>query len=345
MNRHVPHLSIATLLSVFAATLVVLTWREAPPVAVESTQTRAISEALARSEPVTPIPLALPDEDPERIRLGRMLFHERMLSRDDSIACSTCHRRELGGADGLARSPGVEGALGVVNTPSVFNVRFGVAQFWDGRAKTLEDQAGGPIHNPLEMDSNWEQVITKLARREDYREQFRLAYPREGMSAVTIAAALAAYERSLVTPNAPFDRYLRGDIAALTADEAEGYARFKRLGCASCHQGVNIGGNLYQRFGVMGDYFADRGAPTRADLGRYNVTGDEADRHVFKVPSLRNVALTAPYFHDAGADTLEEAVDIMGRYQLGRPLTAEDRRLIVAFLRSLTGELPQEGRE
>jgi cytochrome c peroxidase len=267
--------------------------------------------------------------------LGERLFRDTRLSSDDTVACVSCHDLERGGMDGQRVSTGVAGARGGINAPTVFNASFNFVQFWDGRAATLEEQAAGPIHNPLEMASNWEQVLAKLRADPEYPARFAASY-RDGLTAANVADAIATFERSLVTPDAPFDRYLRGDAGALTADALEGYRRFKAYGCTSCHQGSHVGGNLYQRFGVLRDYFTGRPV-TREDLGRYNVTGREEDRHVFKVPSLRNVALTAPYFHDASAATLDEAIAIMGRYQLGRELSTEDRRLIAAFLHSLTG--------
>lgn len=344
MNTYrISNFAITLVLSVFALALVLFTWRDAGTGESAHVTRSVIADAVAWSEPVSPLPHAPLTNNPLRVRLGEMLFFDPMLSSDDSVSCASCHFLHSGGADGRARSLGVGGAEGTINAPTVFNVAFGFAQFWDGRAATLQEQVAGPIHNPVEMNSNWAQVIAKLERREDYRRAFAEAYPEQGMNAHTLADALAEFEMTLVTPNARFDRYLRGEPGVLSDDEIEGYNRFKRLGCASCHQGVNIGGNLFQRFGVMDDYFTDRGHPTTADLGRFNVTGREEDRHVFKVPSLRNVALTAPYFHDGSATTLEDAVKVMGRYQLGRPLSSEDVRLIVAFLESLTGTYRGQG--
>jgi cytochrome c peroxidase len=192
------------------------------------------------------------------------------------------------------------------------------------------------------MGSNWDEVIVKLRADAHVRHEFRQIYP-DGITAANIVDAIATFERVLLTQNAPFDRFLRGDQQAIDARTKAGYRRFQDLGCASCHQGVNIGGNMFQRFGVMVDYLGRPGRKqpaTAADLGRFNVTGRDEDRNVFKVPSLRNVALTAPYFHDGSAATLDEAVAIMGRYQLGRDLTKEEIASLVAFLSSLTGERP-----
>lgn len=336
MNRSLPHLAIAGLLSAFAATLVFLTWRDPPPGPAIPGAVVSIADAVRRQEPLSPIPHGADDVDPARAALGAQLFGERLLSRDSSMSCASCHPLNRAGVDGLPRSSGVGAAPGIINTPTVFNSRYNFVQFWDGRVASLEQQVAGPLHSPIEMASSWDEAIARLSAHEGYRAAFAELY-REGITPATIADAIASFERTLVTPDSRFDLYLRGDPSAVTAEELEGYARFKNLGCASCHQGINVGGNLFQRFGLVGDYFADRGGTVPADLGRFNVTGREADRHVFKVPGLRNVALTAPYFHDGSVDTLDEAVAVMGRYQLGRALNDEDRRLIVAFLHTLTG--------
>ena len=192
------------------------------------------------------------------------------------------------------------------------------------------------MHNPGEMGSNWPEVLGKLGQDPTLLGQFKLLY-KDGLQPYNIQDAIATFERSLVT-SSRFDRYLRGDPGAINDDEKRGYQLFKSYGCAACHQGVNVGGNMYQKFGVMGDYFKGRANITEADLGRYAVTKKESDRHVFKVPSLRNVELTAPYFHDGSATSLEAAVEVMFRYQLGRPAPAADRTLIIGFLKTLTSE-------
>jgi len=293
---------------------------------------------LARysSEPIHPVVHAVVRE-PAKVTLGERLFKEPRLSRNDTIACLSCHDLGAGGVDHRKLPVGVDGQIGAINTPTVFNSSLNFVQFWDGRATSLEQQAAGPITNPKEMDSNWDQLLAKLKADAGYRAEFARLYP-DGITAANVTDAIAAFERTLVTPDSRFDRYLRGDAGALTDDEREGYRRFKDFGCVSCHQGVNIGGNLFQRFGVMHDPLAGKRPLTEADLGRYNVTRREEDRQVFKVPGLRNVALTAPYFHDGSAATLEDAVATMGRAQLGRELSIEDTRLVVAFLRSLTGQ-------
>lgn len=299
----------------------------------------ARAEGLRRGEPITPIP-KLAVTDPGRVAIGQALFFDRRLSSDGSISCADCHRMDAGGADVEVPSRGVGGAQGEIKAPTVFNARFNVAQFWDGRAATLHDQLDGPITSPVEMNSSWPEIVARLKQDAGFVERFERVYP-EGITEATLKDALVAFEESLITPDSPFDRWLRGDDEALTADEKEGYRLFKDYGCIACHQGVNVGGNLFQRMGVMGDYFADRGgAQTSADLGRFRVTGDEKDRHYFKVPSLRLVTLQKRFFHDGSADSLDQAIQIMGRYQLGRRLPAQDRRRIIAFLRSLVGTHP-----
>ena len=242
-----------------------------------------------------------------------------------------------GGADGLRYSPGLHGKLAPLNTPTVLNAALNFRQFWDGRAGSLEAQVEQVMQKPDEMGANWEDVIRRLAGDPAYKASFAAAY-KDGVTKANIQNAIADFERTLITPNSRFDRFLRGEADAINAAEKSGYAKFKQFGCAACHQGVNVGGNMYQKFGVMGNYFEARGKPTAADLGRFQVTGLEADRHVFKVPSLRNVVNTAPYFHDGSVDTLQEAVDIMFRFQLGRVASREDKASIILFLNTLTGE-------
>ncbi len=293
-------------------------------------------------EPLAPLPAAR-HHDPQIVALGERLYHDPGLSSDGTIACASCHDIAQGGDDGRARSLGVQQQEGDVNAPTVLNSGLNFVQFWDGRADTLEDQAGGPLLNPAEMGNTWPKVLATLAADAAYVRQFGAAFA-DGINEKNVRSALATFERTLLTPDSRFDRWLRGDKSALNADEAAGYELFKAVGCIACHQGQNVGGNMYQRFGVFGNYFKDRGAIKRADAGRYNVTKDEADRFVFRVPSLRNVELTAPYFHDGSAGTLEAAVKTMVRYQLGRPLTETQVQRIVAFLKTLTGVLPKRGR-
>ena len=285
------------------------------------------------SEPISAIPRALP-LDARKVALGKRLFHDARLSRDNSVACASCHSLAKAGADGMARSLGITGQPTDRNSPTVLNAVFNFVQFWDGRAATLEDQVDGPLHNPNEMGSGWPEVIGKLAEDAQYVAAFRAVYG--GIKPEHVKNAIAEFERSLITPGARFDRYLEGERTALTLEEIKGYQLFKRYGCIACHQGVNVGGNLYERLGI---HVPTPAAANTPDKGRMAVTGRVEDLLVFKVPGLRNVALTAPYFHDGSVGTLEEAVILMGRYQLGVAIPSGDVALIVAFLGSLTGDL------
>jgi cytochrome c peroxidase len=310
-------------------------------VAVVAGAVASLVGAQTADEPIKPLPLKL-TLDARKVELGKALFHDKRLSKDNSIACASCHDLAKGGADGKPTAIGIGGQVGPINTPTVLNSSFNFRQFWNGRAATLEEQAAGPVHNPGEMGSNWDEVLAKLRQDAALVGKFTAVY-KDGLKPANIQDAIATFESSLVTPSR-FDRFLRGDLKAINENEARGYQLFKSYGCVACHQGVNVGGNMYQQFGVMDEYFKVRGKPiTEADLGRYAVTKLDSDRHVFKVPSLRNVELTAPYFHDGATRTLEEAVDVMFRYQLGRTAPASDKNLIVQFLKTLTGEkeIPQ----
>jgi cytochrome c peroxidase len=288
-------------------------------------------------EPIQPIEARL-DLDARKIDLGRKLFDDPRLSRNNLLSCSTCHSLNTGGTDRKARSIGIDGAVGDINAPTVLNSGFNFSQFWDGRADTLEKQIDGPVQSGMEMDSTWPDVIGKLRNSPEYVQAFREIYG-DGIRSGHVKDSIAEFERSLATPDCRLDRYLRGDSHALTSREQQGYKLFKSVGCSSCHQGVNIGGNMYQKLGVMVPYFTDPAKIGRADRGRFNVTGDAGDLYMFKVPSLRNVELTPPYFHNGAAATLTDAVDTMAKYQLGRPLADTDEELIVEFLKTLTGKL------
>jgi cytochrome c peroxidase len=286
---------------------------------------------------VQPLPESVP-LNPTQVELGRRLFHDPRLSSDDTVSCANCHLIQKYGVDGLQVSAGVRGRQGEMNAPSVFNSGFNFRQFWDGRAATLEDQINGPVANPLEMNTDWPAVLKKLDADPELQALSRDGYGRR-LDADAVRSAIATFERSLITPDSPFDRFLRGDEAALDEQARLGWRRFKELGCIACHQGINLGGNMYATMGVMGDYFKDRPI-RRSDLGLFNRTDREEDKFKFKVPSLRNVVQTAPYFHDGRVKTLDEAVRDMGMYQLGLDLGQDDRDALVAFLNSLTGKLP-----
>lgn len=291
----------------------------------------------AMQEPIKPLPI-VQNQDPARAELGRLLFNDPVLSVNGKVSCASCHDLARGGGDSRAHSIGFAGKTTAVNAPTVFNAALNFTQFWNGRAATLEVQVKDVVQNSIEMGSSWTDVVARLKRNPKYQHAFANAYP-DGVSQDNIQNAIATYERTLITSNSRFDRYLRGDPNAITEAERVGYAKFKQYGCIACHQGVNVGGNMYQKFGVMRDYFARRANLTDADQGRYMVTHEEGDRHVFKVPSLRNVALTAPYFHDGSAATLEDAVEVMFIYQLGRVASSEDKASILLFLNTLTGDV------
>jgi len=323
------------LVTVITVTVLLVYQKNQPSNELQVQSTVLSSIKPYNSEQIQPLPveMILPVE---KVDLGRRLFNETALSEDNTISCTSCHLLNKAGTDSRPVSIGINGATGLFNSPTVFNSGFNFAQFWDGRAATLEEQASGPIHNPVEMGSNWQEILTKLRADDGYQTLFKKIY-QNGISADNIVDAIATFERSLITPNSRFDQYLQGDKKALTEDEQLGYQYFKDYGCISCHQGINIGANMFQRFGVFDGYFNNK-TISQSDLGRFNVTGIEEDRYVFKVPGLRNVAVTAPYFHDGSVSTLENAVMIMGRYQLGRELSEEDIRLLTAFLQSLTGQ-------
>lgn len=309
--------------------------------AATAEEARRMAALNLDEEPVQPVQRPL-NGDAHKTMLGKKLFHDPRLSANGAISCATCHSFREGGAVNQRHSPaGASGKQVPLNVPTMFGSGLNFAQFWDGRAATLEDQIDGPLTGPDEMGSSWPDVLRRLNDDPIYVMAFREIYgapPNEK----NVKNAIAAFERAQTPADSPFDRYLLGDAATIGPTAQRGYARFKDLGCAACHQGQNIGGNMFQKFGILGDYFSDRGNVSPQDLGRFNVTGQEEDRHVFKVPSLRNVALTAPYFHDGSAATLEEAVKIMARYQLGHELSPAETAEILAFLQSLTGKLPEQ---
>ena len=293
-----------------------------------------------------PIPAAPPElpgnpSSPAKIELGKMLYFDPRLSASHAISCNSCHNLGLGGADAEPTSLGHRWQHGGRNAPTVFNSVFNKAQFWDGRAKDLEQQAGGPIVNPIEMASPEAHVAEQLKGIPGYREAFEKAFPGES-SPITLGnvqKAIAAFEATLITPNAPLDRFLRGEANALSPAQKEGLALFIDRGCASCHNGINVGGGMYAPFGVVEKPGADILPPT--DKGRFTVTKTASDEYVFKVPTLRNIRLTAPYFHSGQAWDLGQAVAVMGASQLGTQLSADEVSKITAFLDGLTGDQPK----
>ncbi|NOQ17296.1 MAG: c-type cytochrome [Methyloprofundus sp.] len=295
-----------------------------------------LNAAALLDEPIIPI-TDVEFANPLQLELGELLFNEVRLSKGAQVSCASCHSLKMGGADAQVVSTGVNSQKGDINSPSIFNSSLNFRQFWNGRAANLMEQVDGPLANPKEMDFSWPQVLALLQKDDFYVAKFAQAYP-DGLTILNMRQAIVSFEESLLTPNSRFDQYLKGNKAAISANELKGYKLFKQYGCVSCHQGALVGGNLYQKFDALGDYFQGRGHITAADYGRFAVTGKEQDRFVFKVPSLRNVALTAPYFHDGSQATLVGAVNIMMRYQLGRVAKENDILLIVDFLNTLTGE-------
>jgi cytochrome c peroxidase len=305
--------------------------------AVRSTSPEAQQMAASRRGEPLQILLAPSNLDPRRVELGRLLFHDRRLSGDGTVACASCHALNRGGSDQARVSTGIRGQKGNINDPSVFNASYNIRQFWDGRAKDLNEQAGGPVENPIEMGARFPAVIAQLTAVDDYRQRFLGLFAAEGISRRTITDAIAEFEKSLVTVGSRFDRYLRGDDAAISQEEKLGYARFKSAGCSACHFGPAVGGRTFEKLGVVRDYFAARGHVSEPDYGRFNVTHLEEDRYRFKVPILRNVAVTHPYLHDASAQNLQQAVTVMARYQLEDGPNDQEIGWIVKFLESLTG--------
>ncbi len=290
--------------------------------------------------PIDPLPsLEELDIAMAKVTIGRRLYHDGALSGDGTVSCASCHGVADGGAEARRTSFGVGGAVGPINAPTTLNTWNHIAQFWDGRAADLQEQAGGPVENPLEMAADFAYVVPRIAEDPWYAAQFAAVYP-EGVSKESITDAIAEYERSLITPG-PFDAWHAGDETAMSEEAIAGYRTFVEVGCTSCHQGAGLGGTMFQKMGVVHDYFERRGGElTDADLGRFNHTGEEAHRHHFKVPTLRNVALTGPYFHDGSEDDLGAAVETMAYVQLGQELDETQTTQIVAFLEALTGELP-----
>ena len=290
------------------------------------------------NEAIRPVQDSVP-VDMRKVILGNLLFHDVRLSADNTVSCSSCHGLNTGGVDNKPFSEGVGGQHGGVNAPTVFNALYNFVQFWDGRAATLADQAAGPPLNPVEMAcKSFDEICDKLKADAAFSKAFTEVYP-DGINEANITNAIQEFEKTLLTPNSRFDKYLKGDMAALTTEELAGYDLFKKYNCATCHVGENMGGQSYELMGIKQDYFADRGTElTVEDNGRFKETKNERDRHRFKVPGLRNVALTAPYFHDATQATLEDAVRSMGKYEVGVDLSQQEVKQIVAFLQTLTGE-------
>jgi cytochrome c peroxidase len=298
------------------------------------------AQGLFKPLPERPPALDGNPASPAKVALGKMLYFDPRLSASHAISCNTCHMIGMAGVDLQETSLGHRWQRGSRNAPTVYNAVFNIAQFWDGRAKDLEQQAGGPMVNPVEMETTEAHVIEQLGAIPGYAPAFKAAFPSGGdaLTFDNVRKAIAVFEATLITPNAPFDKYLKGDAKALDARQQAGLALFISNGCAACHGGMNVGGAMYAPFGVVERPGADL-LPAN-DKGRFDVTRTVSDEYVFRAPSLRNVALTPPYFHSGKAWDLRQAVAVMGSSQLGAKLTPGDVDNITAFLESLTGEQP-----
>ncbi|MBF0673673.1 MAG: cytochrome-c peroxidase [Pseudomonas sp.] len=290
--------------------------------------------ALPSNEPIQPIEPATVT-NPAKVELGKQLWFDPRLSKSGFISCNSCHNLSMGGSDNLPTSIGHNWQEGPINSPTVLNSSLNLAQFWDGRAADLKEQAGGPIANPMEMAFTHDLALGVLDSIPQYRAAFKKVYGSDTISIDNVTDAIAAFEETLVTPNSRFDLWLKGDKKALNKTELAGYQLFKDVGCTACHNGSAVGGNSFQKMGLVEPY-----ATTNPAEGVAGLTGNDADRMKFKVPTLRNVELTYPYFHDGAYWKLEEAVDVMARLQLGRKLETKQIEQITAFLKTLTGEQP-----
>lgn len=290
------------------------------------------------NEPIQPIPDSIP-YDKQKAALGEKLFNDRRLSHDNTIRCASCHVLSEGMADGKQFATGINKQTGHVNAPTIYNAVFNIRQFWDGRTANLQEQASQPPLNPIEMGStSWDEILEKLAKDKKLTEEFLAVYP-DGWTEQNVTDAIAEYEKLFITPNSPFDRWLKGDDTALTTAELRGYKLFKAYRCATCHVGKSMGGQSFEYMDLKKDYFADRGyVEGVVDDGRIAFTHDPRDLHRFKVPNLRNIEMTAPYLHDGTVTSLDEAVRIMGIYLVGMDIPKSDRDSIVLFLRTLTGQ-------
>lgn len=290
-----------------------------------------------KNEPIKPVTLIPVDSN--KVAIGFKMFHDTRLSIDNTLSCASCHGLNTGGVDNKIYSDGVNSQVGGINAPTVYNAVFNHLQFWDGRAKNLAEQAAGPPENPVEMGAHtWDDIVAKLNTDKELVNMFSAVYP-EGVTKNSVTDAIAEFEKTLVTPNSKFDKYLMGDMTAINDNEKHGYTLFKQFDCHTCHAGVNIGGESFELMGLHKDYFEDRGNGTDADLGRFSFTANDRDKFRLKTPTLRNIALTAPYYHDGTVNTLDEAVEKMVKYQTRySTISKEDVNDIVAFMNTLTGE-------
>jgi len=292
-----------------------------------------LNSILFANQAIKPLPTEI-TYNKEKAKLGKKLFFDTMLSRDYSVACISCHNVYNGGADPRKVSIGYAGKKGNIQSPTVLNAVYNFRQFWNGRAKNLKEQAAGPLNNPVEHNMTPKLIEHRLKKDETYSKEFKKIY-KNGVSYDNVLDAIVEFEKALVTPNAKFDRYLRGEVE-LSKDELNGYNKFKQYGCISCHNGKNIGGNSFSQIGTFIPYKNERSYPDR-----YEITKKPYDRNVFKTPTLRNIELTAPYFHDGSKKTLYNAIKAMAYYNLGIEMPKKDIKAIEIFLKTLTGELPK----
>ena len=337
-------LSLAALLALAACKMPEPPQRKAAAPEAAGTAQKAVTAEIdpIRLAAFQPLPANFDSADnpgtPEKVALGQMLYHEKRLSKSQEISCNSCHGLGTFGVDNQKTSPGHNGQLGGRNSPTVYNAALHFAQFWDGRAATVEEQAKGPVLNPVEMAMpDAKRVEAVLNSMPEYVEAFKKAFPddKKAVSFDNMAKAIGAFERKLATP-ARWDKFLGGDKMALTDAEKAGFNKFLDAGCMACHMGPGLGGSMYQKLGLVIPW------PDQKDQGRFEVTKNDADKMMFKVPSLRNVAKTQPYYHDGSIATLNEAVKLMAKHQAGKELSDADTASIVAFLGALTGEIPAD---
>ena len=307
----------------------------------------ACSVSVASAWDTLPTEAPAPTDNPTtpaKVELGKMLYHDPRLSSTGTVSCSSCHNTMLGGEDNRPNSMGINGQTGGRSAPTVWNAAFNKVQFWDGRAESLEAQAAGPVTNPIEMGmKSWDDVVTRLNSIEGYKKAFADAFGGNAISKDTATKAIAAYERTLITPNSPYDKYTSGEKSAMTEQQVRGMNKVAELGCTGCHSGPAFNGpGMFQKFPVNSNGMYQAKYHFTKDLGLAEVTKKSADEHLFKVPTLRNIALTAPYFHNGAVKTLDEAVKVMAKLQLNKDLSKEEIADIVAFLNALTGEFPEQ---
>ena len=294
-----------------------------------------LTEAFLPMFKPLPTEVASPDNDlsEARINLGRQLYFENRISKGEKLSCNSCHKLDAFGQDNLPFSPGHEGKLGGRSSPATYNAALHIAQFWDGRAPSVEEQAKGPVLNPVEMGAPSEEFVIKVLKSmPGYVEAFKAAFPGEAdpITYNNFGKAVGAFERKLLTPS-NWDAFLKGNKDALTAEEKKGFATFAKTGCVTCHNGAGVGGHMFQKLGLVKEW------PGLKDNGRSDVTKNEGEKHFFKVPSLRNITETGPYLHDGSVKSLDEMVKMMAEYQLGKKLTDEETASIITFLKALKG--------